>query len=171
MGADLLVSVLWSDGKPLSADKGIAAVREVLFVETDLEILNAAAEFVGLKGLDDLTAAVLLADEDARISYCEKILSGYKETIETFIDRLNSRQVNQIHFGDCIGYVTGGMSWGDSPTDVFEEWEQLFYNDEESGGSWNPYKNTLYKSFFIAPNKQWAMAGDVTVDKVVLTVK
>lgn len=171
MGADLLVTVLWTDGKPLDEGKAVEAVRQVLFKETDLEVLNAAAEFLGLSPLEDLAGAVIFADEVAKAAYFEKLLAEYRKTIKVFVDGLSSRQVSTITFGGCLGYVTGGMSWGDAPTDKFDEWQEILFNDGETGLLWNPYRNEIYRSLFIAPDKRWAMAGDTTVDEIIFAVK
>ena len=43
-----------------------------------------------------------------------------------------SRDVGELHLGGASYYLTGGMSWGDSPTDTYDElnalgciWSQL----------------------------------------------
>ena len=67
-------------------------------------------------------------DESGKILTNKEVKESLKKVIEEFFDSLNCRDVSYIeHKGDKI-YITGGMSWGDSPTDscnVFLRFENI----------------------------------------------
>ena len=53
------------------------------------------------------------------------------EVINEFFNCLDNRDVTCInHKGDRI-YLTGGMSWGDNPTDSYGNFERLNYIDSD----------------------------------------
>ena len=88
-----------------------------------------------LKEVDDIKEI----SEEIKTYYCEglyeydipqdleKIKSDLKEGINQFFDCLNARDVSWIvHKGDKI-YITGGLSWGDSPTESSNKFNRFWF--------------------------------------------
>lgn len=54
-----------------------------------------------------------------------------KTVINSFFDRLNGREVARFSRLGRDFYITGGMSWGDSPTDTFDIFSDFWDLPEE----------------------------------------
>lgn len=65
--------------------------------------------------------ALIADDEDYEVSkedilsYLECYIGGYE----------GRRTVGHLHLDGLVHYVTGGMSWGDPPTDEYDEFNRL----------------------------------------------
>lgn len=46
--------------------------------------------------------------------------------VEEFVNSLDSRQVTMHVLGNVWVHITGGLSWGDDPTEAFQIWDVLF---------------------------------------------
>lgn len=49
------------------------------------------------------------------------------KAVERGFDVLYNRQTTWIHVGDKIVFLSGGLSWGDAPTDAYEKINALNY--------------------------------------------
>ena len=48
-----------------------------------------------------------------------------KEAIEEAFNNLDSRDVTTWYYGKVVFFLTGGMSWGDSPTDSYDAFQKM----------------------------------------------
>jgi hypothetical protein len=48
-----------------------------------------------------------------------------KEAIEETFNNLDSRDVTTWYYNEVVFYFTGGMSWGDSPTDSYDSFQKV----------------------------------------------
>jgi hypothetical protein len=178
MGADMITWTLWAETDPTTrADEVLAAVGEAL-AAADLADLLATARFVGIE-LDDLTVQVLRADPTTHADFAAKTTIAYGPVLEDFLDTFTGRGVNTMRLGPLTGFVTGGLSYGDSPTDTYNRWETFFtseadeWDDEEDdmyGAYRNPMANLVASILFISPVVDWAVPGQRAVDAVTFTV-
>jgi len=106
----------WNTGKTYDERKN-AMLNFIKSLKIDKEELE---DFLDRSGYDEEELEQDI-DED---EYIRKILI---DCIENVFSSLNSREVSCINipFGEI--YITGGMSWGDYPTDSCVNFE-LFYN-------------------------------------------
>jgi hypothetical protein len=158
MGADMVLFTLWSETKDPTSSEAVKAVRKALQAENDLEALNRAAGFVGAD-LDDLATAVVVADPAAMKSWKQKIVTGYHEAIDNFLDTLTNRDVTTIHVGSLIGYSTGGLTWGDSPTDTYDAWARFLEATDENDEPLNPYGALIYDALFVTWSERYTSPG------------
>lgn len=177
MGADLILSTLWTDGRELDSNLAKKLVREALLNEQDETNLVRAASFTGTP-LDELSAAVVAADPEAQASWRGKLADAYDKTIDEFISSLSNRDVTTVRIGPLLGYATGGMSWGDDPSDTYTEWERFFADgdspwntDDEDEPSGNPYGGLIFRTLFLSWNGDYALPGDRYVAGVTFETK
>jgi hypothetical protein len=143
MGADMMHAVVWTVQGQIRSAEAFEAVSAAILAETDRETLKYAAEFAGRSPLEELAAEVALVDPEADRLYREAIIAGYQEVLNEFEDSLRGRDVSTITVGPLVGYLTGGMTWGDDPTDAYTHWYRLFDEpDMEWGG--NPYRYLMF---------------------------
>jgi hypothetical protein len=169
----MMAKVLWVTEAP-TAEKALAAVRETLLT-LDLETLHVAASFAGSE-LGELERAVLDddADEELLAAYRDRIESGYRIAIEEFIRSLEHRRdVTTLSLGSLTGYLTGGMTHGDSPTEAWDEWDRFFAATDDDGWreDWNPCSEAIWGSLFVSPRADWAVSGDRYVAEVTIETK
>jgi hypothetical protein len=169
MGADMLLFVLWTDGKEVTGESAKAAVRKAIHAETDAKVLERAAHYVSA-GLDELANAVVNVDPAANHSWREKIAVGYDDKIDHIIATLSHRDVTTVHAGPLVGYATGGPSWGDSPTETFDEWD-TFFSGEDSEGLISVYGGIIHGEMFLGWNGDYADPGDRYIADLVLKTK
>lgn len=163
MGADLIVSVLWTDQEELKVSIAVDRIRASLaeYGLDEVDELLVAHEFAFDSGVDELAVEVLRADPVALESFKERLLRGYEAKLEEFVAGLSSREVNKLAVpGGLWCYVTGGMSYGDSPTDAMDEWDAFLFRrkdsaDAEFGELYNPFADAVFAAWFVTDEK-WA---------------
>ena len=166
----MMTMVLWVENDPFEAAGGTAAVAErmtsavstAIMDEQDRGILGAAARWVGAE-LDDLAAEVVLADPEADRAWRSRICSGYADEIADFASSLTGREVDVIELGTLRGLVTGGLSWGDEPTDTFGVWSRMFREPGDFDEDGNPYAELLFAEVFVAPRRSRSSRGVLDV--------
>lgn len=86
----------------------------------------------------DIDKHPLEQDKETRISL-SRAKSIFKEIVEkTFEGLTGARDVTRIiHKGDTI-FISGGMSWGDSPTDNYDNFGKFNFLED-----WKEYKEIL----------------------------
>lgn len=104
MGADFMFAV--SPQPSLEDDNRKKAVKELLHQINDQDMLDVAEDFCCF---DDTSSAEVMRDElyETILRVCDM------DTRETSVIQLDGM--------DWMGVVTGGMSWGDVPTDCFDD--------------------------------------------------
>jgi hypothetical protein len=81
------------------------------------------------EALEDLASDIrALDDEDAPASAVRAALSGVVDRVEHAISD-GSRELSTIEVPGWRIYLTGGQSWGDPPTELFED----FLDFDEAG--------------------------------------
>lgn len=148
MGADMLLGSIISLGNEIDAEKAKAQIEKIVRAETNHERLAEAAEFLGIEDRSDALADIVAEATGLISSTRREIIQQYQSMAEEVAYSVNSREVTGWRFGEATIYFTGGMSWGDDPTEVFGLWYRAL-DDEE-----NPYRHELKKSLGLASSYQ-----------------
>lgn len=105
MGADLIVSVIELRE---SKEKAIERLAKIVFNEDSNELFQNAGYYFW-EDEQEITPEIL-NDMRKRVASALEVVYGY------------SREMTHISIdGDRRFVITGGMSWGDMPTDIFED--------------------------------------------------
>lgn len=56
----------------------------------------------------------------------DRVKNDLKNLIEAIVVSLDDRDVCQVGMCGWWVYITGGMTWGDDPTDTFGTWNRIF---------------------------------------------
>jgi len=118
MGADMIyTAVRFKEGQDiLKAKEEMLQIAKTLTVKG--EHWGKLEHFLDkIMGLDSEE----LNEEEVRGLVSESIIDGFEPLIE------GSRQVATMAVGGLVIYLTGGLSFGDDPTDVFETMRRLGY--------------------------------------------
>lgn len=158
MGGEMSLFVLWSNGKPIDKKTVMKKLAAAIINEADQGRLDEAAYFVGVE-CGPLERAIIRANPETGGVWKDQIVAGYKKAVTNFLRSLDNRDVTQIHLGSLIGYATGGASWGDTPTETYDEWSNFFdsgedetleEDDREDYGPFNPYADFLHELMFLS---------------------
>lgn len=140
MGADMIVSGMWFDGEP-KVEQAKAAIAEAIRTEPYAHVLEAAADFMLIELYDDEHMGELIeavaANEGVTSQARARLVSNYHDLLDEFAATLDSREVAWWSYGSVRLYLTGGMSWGDSPSEAMDVWDRVFWDEE------NPYAHLL----------------------------
>lgn len=112
MGADLLIAAVWID-----PEKG-----------ADWDGLKKRIKESTLSELKDVTLYTedeKLDGDDAYLAYVKETLLEYTEAIRKYITGEDwARDITTMRIGKYMVLITGGMSWGESPTEFSDAiWE------------------------------------------------
>lgn len=55
----------------------------------------------------------------------EYIKNGAEAAIERYEDFSESRETSQLELAGCFVFITGGLSWGDSPTEAYDHFNAI----------------------------------------------
>lgn len=140
MGADLIIATLWATLGPehehIVQDKPFMHRDPLLdwqaghdYIDTltwDRDTIKNAAGWSSLALSDDEEVDLDEGDISTLVQGVRKELHGQLNEMQQSIEG-GSRDVDARIFGDCIMFLSGGPSWGDSPTEAAELW---WYWDE-----------------------------------------
>jgi len=125
MGADLLLSIVWTTQEPKAIDfQAIGDAIENLSSEiAATNIQDVASErWDKGDGILDIIALRMQLHEDL-------------EDFRTVWNGEYRREAYSIRIGPLYVAITGGLSWGDSPTEEFDAWNRLIESGVlEAGG-------------------------------------
>lgn len=146
MGADMLLSVIWTRKGEINIENAVKTIKEAALLEKDPDMIALLNSFTGnAHAGDELAVEVMLVSNDGtKEAWAEEIAQSYRMYFNTLKESLGSREVVEIHLGDLVGYATGGMSWGDTPTDCMNTWDGLLFDSDPEWG--NPYADMCYAS-------------------------
>lgn len=120
MGADLLVQ---------SVVFGYKDIAKIPYTEIENELLRRAKNMrLSKEKLEDVYGAF----GDAPPETTQDARDDLQVVIQQFFECLDWRDVTWIRVTDKIVFITGGMSWGDTPTDSYDrfwkfmEWVYAF---------------------------------------------
>lgn len=132
------------------------AVRKLLRSLIDAEpwdsenLVAAVDEWLQIGAGDELAEAVLEVDEAAQRQRRDTIYHEAAKRLEAFESSLSgARDVNAFTFGDLHLWVTGGTTWGDSPSESYDVWNLLFFDTDYSGCPWG---DELYHAYGFIEN-------------------
>lgn len=109
MGADMLIaSVIFPKNPDLDAEKKKILNAVKTLDEDDLTNIYNDVFYESLEDIEDGRAEVV-------------------KTVERGFDVLYNRQTTWIEVGDQVVFLSGGLSWGDAPTDAYEKINALNY--------------------------------------------
>lgn len=117
MGADLCMAyVFHRQGSEPSHEKAWAEIDRLTSSEVKRLSANIEADWM----FDDVDFD-RMNNEDVKV-----IKDTMKSWIQTLVESLDHpRQVSSIFICGWVMYMTGGMSWGDDPSDVFSIWTNV----------------------------------------------
>ena len=124
MGADLAIITLYSYKDLEQFPEKERGSRMLEALDKCFESFNEDEwiEFIEQNELNDLSEMVSeLGDVDK-----ESLYKYVKETIDDFVNCLTGREVSHWFDREICVFVTGGMSWGDDPTDAFDLFNRIF---------------------------------------------
>lgn len=84
----------------------------------------------------------------------KQIREDVKKTIKEFFDRIDCGEIMSINIHDMTFIMTGGMSWGDDPTDSFSTIEKFSRLPNELLKTGNFKEPTIYETFIKHYNKK-----------------
>lgn len=145
MGADLIVMTLPTYRARLDVSGAAARMRALAEQETDHEVLMDLCEYVGLD-YDTLALEVALADDEAREAMYNAVEGHFRREFENLRETFDWRDVSCLTLGDVWLMVTGGMSYGDDPTETFAVWNRLLDPFYEPGYGKNPYAEDCWEA-------------------------
>lgn len=147
MGADMIAEILWTENGELAKDKTLQMLRAAIDAETDWDTLYEAARYANAD-VDELAREVILADPVANASWRAKIVDGYAQRIDELTQSFRSREVTTITLGPLIGYLSAGLSWGETPTEVMDEWNTILFDDDPETRA-HPYTHLLTRYLLV----------------------
>jgi hypothetical protein len=148
MGADMTLDILWTKDGKIDKEYAEVKLKELILAETDVDVLNQAHLYLFGKEIDPLTLAVIKQVEGKTI--CDSLVNGYMKRIYELENSFNSQEVTTVRLGkDIIGYATGGLSWGDNPTEAQDDWYEFLFSGENDDDEGNPYGYAIYSMLFI----------------------
>jgi hypothetical protein len=118
MGADMLVIVV-----PIALDMDNNDLEPALLKAVDAltEIPPGTAEYYEQFTGEETPESEALGRQDD----LDKVKQDFKDTITAFFGCRGNREVTSVaHKGEEL-YITGGMSWGDSPTDAYDSFSKF----------------------------------------------
>lgn len=111
MGADLIVCYVKFKGDKTNKQRQKAIINSIDEAKKSILIL--------------IYGNGIYEDEDVTLTSLEELKAKHKKIVNDFFECLEFRDVTTIQPDKDIIYLTGGMSWGDSPTDSYNRFEQL----------------------------------------------
>ncbi len=98
-----------------------------------MEVMFAEMEQHGL-------AAPLRIDWNGRVAS-----EFFDPMVDDFLASLFTDEVNDVSIGNLTGFVVGGMSGGEDPTETWSLWNNVIYDSDPDWG--NPYADECYTAF------------------------
>jgi len=136
LGADMFLRTVYLPAGTLFDLPAATAMAATLTGQAGSDELDCLADHFDLDHGED-------ADLTERRDSALRLLTGL---LTEFASSLHSRDVTCLRFGNSggtpvDGYATGGLSYGDGPTDAYDEWGFLF-DTERLPERWGEYLAT-----------------------------
>ena len=166
MGADMSVWNIWltdaqrskwyKNESPFDTEAIIQELDTMLRNEKDKEVFTKLYEMSSALADEALVFETLWSlhnsenQEDKILlePFYESIKDAHRQMIKDITDSLNSNDVTMLHIPGYVEFITGGLSWGDSPTETHELWYSLLGDNEEGP---NPYAAWLESKISVVP--------------------
>jgi len=137
MGADMTISIIWHwEDADLDEKKMIAVLNKLKVVDQDERFY----EFYENQGEEIPDAKTIKED----------VKSLLLNIVPTIRDD-NSRELTTTQLGTMVASISGGMSWGENPTDTMVSLDQLYVLPDEilqaGGFVTEPVDDFVYKLF------------------------
>jgi hypothetical protein len=116
MGADMLVSYVYFK-------QGVdpESIKKKMLENSDTPTIIAE-----MLGRPDENESHYHKEDDDEPKTFEEMKEGFKDAINKVFDSLYYRDVASFDFMGYTIYVTGGLSWGDDPTETFNTFERFW---------------------------------------------
>ena len=123
MGADLIIATLWirEDAKP-DWEKAEAMAKAIRYGEEGESFPSVASEGAIYDEIQHMP------DDEAEARLQEALtdhLQLVRDAVDNYATEDGRRDLTATQFAGWLVYVTGGMSWGDSPGDLFDSISEL----------------------------------------------
>ena len=125
MGADMLIQYIY-----FKQGIDLESIKKKMLERADTPVI--IAELLGKPdGSQHQNSYITLQlgsenDEDEKPKTIEELTKEFKETINETFNSLEDRDVASFDFMGYTIYVTGGLSWGDGPTETFNTFERFW---------------------------------------------
>jgi len=163
VGMDMMIMVIWTNEGRIETENAKKVIRERLRNEDRRDVMGWLNEWVGNENMDPLTVEVILADPSCKELWVEKMGAAFDHGFEEFKGTFESREVSTVQCGPLVGYVTGGATWGDSPTSVWDEWNAFLFDEDMGYG--NPYGRECYEALgFVSFRNDYVSVGSMVAD-------
>ena len=114
MGADMCLSDLWIKAhKEIKAEDGHAHIETLTYERL---LTERRTDFY----IDSICMEIPLEAERVRT-----VKAHFHEALDGVLQSLNSREVTRRSVLGWHVYLTGGMTWGDDPSEAFGVWAKL----------------------------------------------
>lgn len=156
MGADMMSLMILTDQTKNYEDlidAANTAFDQAWDAENDRTSFEAVASWVGVSPTNDLAAEVTWSLPDKREEWRSAVRDRYRESIAEVIEPFGGhRQVSVWQLGGLRAYITGGLPFGDSPTETFDVWEEFFRHEADAADldiPHNPYAGIIWRAIAV----------------------
>jgi hypothetical protein len=125
MGADMLVSYIY-----FKQGVDLESIKKKMLEKADEPVV--LAEMLGRPEAPQFQVPYTTLqfrqenDEDEKPKTFEELTKEFKETINETFNSLYYRDVTNFDFMGYTIYLTGGLSWGDDPTETFSVFDRFW---------------------------------------------
>jgi predicted nuclease with TOPRIM domain len=122
MGADMLIQYIY-----FKQGIDLESIKKKMLERADTPTL--IAELLGKPDESQYQAPYIkveLGQENEEHKTFEEMVEEFKDTINEVFGSLELRDVSSFDFMGYTIFITGGLSWGDSPTETFDTFERFW---------------------------------------------
>jgi hypothetical protein len=120
MGADMLISFVY-----FKQGINLESIEKKMLEKADEPVIIAE-----LLGKPEEGPRLLLQENDEEPKTFAEMTKRFKDTINEVFNSLNYRDVTYFDFMGYTIYITGGLSWGDVPTETFNTFDNFWHLPE-----------------------------------------
>jgi len=121
MGADMLISFVY-----FKQGINLESIKKKMLEQADGPVI--IAELLGKP--EDGPRSLLLQENDEEPKTFAEMTKRFKDTINEVFNSLYYRDVTDFPFMGYTIYITGGLSWGDNPTETFNTFDSFWHLPE-----------------------------------------
>ena len=120
MGADMLISFVY-----FKQGINLESIKKKMLEKADEPVIIAE-----LLGKPEEGPRLLLQENDEEPKTFAEMTKRFKDTINEVFNSLGYRDVSYFDFMGYTIYITGGLSWGDVPTETYNTFDRFWHLPE-----------------------------------------